>query len=333
MKIMKRTTLIVLAVAVAMAGCDKPQTLASRSTAAAVERSSWQTPFGAGTLYTTAHYHIYSTVTRPALMAVAPGFMEAAHDYYSTLTGLDSLPHQDAASADNHAPIYLVATRRQWANLTSQLVKQNLDVYLCIDAGGFCYHDTCVFWDVGGLETLRLAAHEGLHQYFGRHNAHLPIWLEEGLCVSAEGFDLQGGEVVFQPERNLIRSSTLRTALLRHQWIGIEELVSMDGGDAVQNPRPGAAVEYYAQLWALTLYLQSRPETHAAVRRIIADCAAGKVPLQELTPQDRDAVTRDATHRTPGKLLAKYIFRKYVSEDFEAFDKGYQAYAMKLVGL
>jgi hypothetical protein len=336
---MKRITLIVLAVAVAvavavaMAGCDKPQTLPSRSTAAAVERSSWQTPFGAGTLYSTAHYHIYSTVTRPALMAIAPGFMEAAHDYYSKLTGLDALPHEDAANQDPRAPIYLVATRRQWANLTSQLVKQNLQVYLCIDAGGFCYRDTCVFWDVGGLETLRLAAHEGLHQYFGRHNAHLPIWLEEGLCVCAEGFDLQGSDVVFEPERNLVRSSTLRSALARHQWIGIEQLVSMDGGDAVQDPRPGAAVEYYAQLWALTLYLQSQPETHAAVGRIIADCAARKVPPPQLTPQDRDAIARDPTGRMPGKILAKHIFRKYVSEDFDAFDKGYQAFATKLAGL
>lgn len=330
---MKRITLIALAVAAAMAGCDKPQTLPSRSMMTSVEKSSWPTPFGTGTLYSTANYHIYSTVTRPALMAVAPGFMEAAHDYYRALTGLDALPYEDAAPQDKRAPIYLVATRPQWAHLTSQLVHQNLQVYLSIDAGGFCYRDTCVFWDVGGLETLRLAAHEGLHQFFGRHHAHLPIWLEEGMCVSAEGFDLRGGEVVFQPERNLLRMSTLRTALVRHRWIGIEQLVSMDGGDAVQNPRPGAAVEYYAQLWALTLYLQSRPETHAAIGKIIADCAAGKVAPLELTPQDRDAVTRDPTGRMPGKLRARQIFRKYISEDFEAFDKGYQAYAMKLAGL
>ena len=333
---MKRITLIVLAVAAAMAGCDKPQTLPARSLATAVERSSWQTPFGAGTLYSTANYHIYSTVTRPALMSVVPGFMEAAHDYYSKLTGLDSLPHEDAAPPDKRAPIYLLSTRREWAHLTSQLVHQNLQVYLSIEAGGFCYRDTCVFWDVGGLETLRLAAHEGLHQFFGRHKAHLPIWLEEGLCVSAEGFDLRGGEVVFQPERNLVRSSTLRTALLRHEWIGIEELVSMDGGDAVQ-PSPGAALEYaleyYAQLWALTLYLQSRPETHAAVGRIIADCAARKAAPLEPTHQDRDAIMRDRTGRMAGKLLARRIFRKYISGDFEAFDKGYQAFAMKLAGL
>jgi hypothetical protein len=330
---MKRITLVVLAVAAAMAGCAKPQTLPSRSMATAVEKSPWPTPFGAGTLYSTANYHIYSTVTRAALMAIVPGFMEAAHDYYSKLTGLDALPHEDAAPQDKLAPIYLVATRRQWAHLTSQLVHQNLQIYLCIDAGGFCYRDTCVFWDVGGLETLRLAAHEGLHQYFGRHNAHLPIWLEEGLCVSAEGFDLRDGGVVFQPERNLVRMSTLRSALVRHEWIGIEQLVSMDGGDAVQNPRPGAAVEYYAQLWALTLYLQSRPETHAAVGRIIADCAARKVAPSELTPQDRDAIARDRTGRMAGKLLARQIFRKYVSEDSDAFDKGYQAYATKLAGL
>ncbi len=324
---------MVLAVAAAMAGCDKPQTLPSRSTATSVQTSPWETPFGPGTLYSTANYHIYSTVTRPALMAVVPGFMEAAHDYYSQLTGLDALPHEDAASRDKRAPVYLVATRRQWASLTSQVVRQNLQVYLHIDAGGYCYNGACVFWDVGGLETLRLASHEGLHQYFARHNAHLPIWLEEGLCVSAEGFDLHGAEVVFQPERNLVRMSTLRSALLRNDWIGIDQLVAMDGGDAVQNPRPGAAVEYYAQLWALTLYLQSRPDTHAAVGRIIADCAAGKVPPLKPTAQDRDAIARDPTGRMSGKLRAREIFRKYISGDFEAFDKGYHVYAMKLAGL
>ena len=186
-------------------------------------------------MYCTAHYRLYSTARRPALMSAMPGFLEAAHEHYIKVTGLADLP------GDAPLPVYMLAQRQQWAHFTEQLVRENLNIYLSIDAGGYCYHGTCVFWDVGGLGTMSLAAHECLHQFFARHNARLPIWLEEGLCVSAEGFDLQNGGVVFDPKRNLLRMSCLRNALVAGRWIDIEQLVSMDGGDAVQNPRPGAA--------------------------------------------------------------------------------------------
>jgi hypothetical protein len=132
---------MVLAVVVAIVGCGGPGARVSpvsRPLATAVQTSPWQTPFGPYTLYTTPHYRLYSTVTRKALMSVAPGFMEAAHDRYAQLTGL-------------------------------------------------------------------------------------------------------GDRVTFQPERNFVRMGSLRTALVQHRWIPVEELVAMDGGDAVQNRRPGVA--------------------------------------------------------------------------------------------
>jgi len=150
------------------------------------------------------------------------------------------------------------------------LVGENLEIYLSIEAGGYCYRDTCVFWDVGGVETLRLAAHEGFHQFLGSHNAHLPMWLEEGLAVCCEGMDLRDNGVVFEPERNILRMDSLRTSLINRHIIPVEQLVSMDAGDAVKNARPGAALEYYGQLWALSLYLQSSPQNacrHAANHR------------------------------------------------------------------
>lgn len=325
---MKRIPWIILSAAMLAAGCEQPGGSGElRPMTTSVRTAPWNEIFPSGTVYTTPHYRIYTTVSKPLLMSIAPGFMEAAHERYTEITGLK------APQIQKPAPIFLLATRRQWAEVTSQLVKENLNVYLSIDAGGFCYRDTCVFWDVGGLETLRLAAHEGLHQFFGRHDAHLPIWLEEGLCTSAEGFDVQGTRVAFRPERNFVRAGSLRTALIQHRWIQIERLVAMDGGDAVQDRRPGAALEYYAQLWALALYLQSRPDTQAAVRQIIADCSGGRVPAVELTPQERQAAASDPTRRMGGKLLARQVFLKYVTRDLKTFDRDYQAFARKLAGL
>lgn len=326
---MKRTLWIFLSAAVLAAGCGpgaagkgelRPMTTTVRSAA-------WTDLFRGGTVYATPHYRIYSTVTRPMLMSIAPGFLEAAHDRYTEITGLNG------GGSQKPAPVFLLATRPQWAEVTRQLVQENQNIYLAIDAGGYCYRDTCVFWDVGGLETLRLASHEGLHQFFGRHDAHLPIWLEEGLCTSAEGFDVQQQNVAFRPERNFVRLGSLRTALIQHRWIPIEKLTAMDGGDAVQDTRPGAALEYYAQLWALALYLQSRPDTQAAVKRIIADCSGGRVPAVELTPQERQAASADPTHRLGAKLLARHVFLQYVNRNPESFDRDYQAFARKLAGL
>ncbi len=278
-------------------------------------------------MYCTAHYRLYSTARRPALMSAMPGFLEAAHEHYIKVTGLADLP------GDAPLPVYMLAQRQQWAHFTEQLVRENLNIYLSIDAGGYCYHGTCVFWDVGGLGTMSLAAHECLHQFFARHNARLPIWLEEGLCVSAEGFDLQNGGVVFDPKRNLLRMSCLRNALVAGRWIDIEQLVSMDGGDAVQNPRPGAALEYYAQLWALAIYLQSRPDTRADVRQIINDGVAGKIAIAQFSPDQLGQVRSDPTGRAAGKLQAKEIFLRYVSSDLAEFDKGYRQFARELAGL
>jgi len=319
-----KSIVLSLAGLLVLAGC-KSAPPAGDSLIVPVEKSAWQTPFGHGTVSATEHYQIFSTVSRPALMAAFPGFMEAAYARYAAMTGLKN-------DAQEPAQIYVLATRKQWDHFTRQMVKDNLQTYLSIDAGGYCYHGTCVFWDVGGVQTLRLAAHEGLHQFLGSRVGHLPIWLEEGLCVCAEGLDLESERVVFEPRRNRSRLACLRNALVARHWIKLEQLVSMDGGDAVRSTQPNYALEYYSQLWALVQYLQSKPETRQAVESIIADAASRNLQ-PPLNAQLLKEMARQGAGANPGKVFARLVFQKYIVQDLEGFERGYIEFARKLAEL
>ena len=174
-----------------------------------VRRSSWSSPYASGEQLRSRHYRIYCTATNPQLVAIAPGFMEAAYENYLRLTSLPDRP------ADEPMPIYLLGTRKEWAALTLKVAGPQAGTYLKIEAGGYYRNGVCVFWDIGGLGTLAVASHEGLHQFLHhRLRQSLPIWMEEGLATLSEGYHVEGERVWFTPERNLFRFRDLRVAIV-----------------------------------------------------------------------------------------------------------------------
>ncbi|MBL7132839.1 MAG: hypothetical protein ISS78_01955 [Phycisphaerae bacterium] len=306
----------------AVAGCRARDA----SIVSMAKRAPWKTPQGEGVRLTTKHYDIYTTVKDPRMQAYFPGFMEAAYLNYLSLTGLR--PRRPAKPM----PIYMMATREQWADLTRRRLKEQAGPYLSIQAGGYCHDGVCVFWQLTGRKALSVASHEGLHQLFHhRLRHHLPMWLEEGLCTVAEGHHVAGQAVRFTPDRNLFRFENLRTAIINGQWIPLRRLLHMDAGEAIEDPRK-SPVGYYGQVWALARLLRSNKRYAAGVRRMLADAEAGtfhkplKVPRRALAELQLRA-------RAYNRTISEPLFKHYISKDLEGFEREYKAYARKITKL
>lgn len=299
------------------------QPVALRSLGHDAQKQSWPGPYAHGTRITTRHYILYTTSTDEGVPQMLPGFLEQANHEYHRMTGLPESP------AEKPATVYMLANRDEWADLTRRLVKDQPNTYLSIGAGGYCYQGTCVFWDIGYMQTLPVAAHEGLHQFLGANlRDSLPMWAEEGLCVVAEGFWIQGQQVHFAPD-SWMHIYDLKTALGKGYWIPLRELLSMDAGDAVGG-NAQRAVAYYAQLWALVRYIQSQPPYRAGLERMIADARAGRC---------REALGKGwlefAMLKPDGKgynrRLSEPFFRRYITNDLDGFERAYTQYARELL--
>lgn len=291
------------------------------------DRHSWTGKGFSGKELVTDNYRIYSTATGRAIELYLPGMMEAAYENYLDLTGLEPRPQVDRMD------VYVMGNREQWALLTRSVVPESqVNTYLSIQAGGYCYDDTCVFWDLGGFRTFPVAAHEGMHQFFAHRLEHpLPLWLEEGLCTLAEGHEINGKTVVFDPHENHERFQGLRDSIIRGDWVSLEELLSMHAGDAV-GKAPGKAGGYYGQLWALALFIRSEPTYSEGLEKLFADAENGEMHTAlSIAPERFERLARrrgEYNHR-----LSVPIFRRYICQDVERFERQYYAFAKKVAKL
>ncbi len=288
---------------------------------------AWDTPNSRGHLLVTDHYRIYTTINRRHLRQYLPGLMEASHSRYLELTGLRD------HGASKLMPMYVMANRQEWAALTTKRLGSRAGPVLSITAGGYCYDGVCVLWDIGPRGTLSVAAHEGLHQFFShRLKQSLPMWIEEGICVLAEGHQLSKGVLTFTPKNNPSRITALRNAIVNGHWVRTEKLLPMNAGDAVSTGIAEKALGYYGQVWALSMFIRSVPKYNAGMQRMIADAQDGRMHIaMGLTA---DALTKLKRYgRAYNRTVAAPLFKYYISDDTEAFEVQYKAFARKLAGL
>jgi len=222
--------LLLAGVWVCLAGCNGPDApkIAGYPILIDTETRQWNTSHSEGWLLKTDHYRIYTTVRARPLHQYLPGLMEAAHSRYLDLTGLSD------RRSDEPMVVYVMSTRQEWAALTTARLGNRAGTVLSITAGGYCYDGVCVLWNIGPRATLSVASHEGLHQFFAhRLKQSLPMWLEEGMCVMAEGHHVHDGTLTFTPEDNPSRMTALRTSIINDHYQPIAKLLPMDAGDAV----------------------------------------------------------------------------------------------------
>lgn len=313
---------LLLVMPLTVLGCNLPAQQKGHDLRVAVRERAWDASSG-GRELRTQHYQIFTTCSSRQLTDAVPGFMEGAYRNYLNLTGLDDRP------ASSLMAIYLMGDRRQWATLTQSVVGEQAPLYLAIEAGGYCYQKVCVFWDIGGLGTLATASHEGLHQFLAcRMKNQLPMWLEEGLCTQAEGYQIFGNEVIFTPGENGIRYGDLRAAIMSDQWIPLVKLLPMDAGDAVAKSTR-AAVGYYGQLWSLALFIRSDSRYRAGLVRLLSDAEQGKlnqavgVPAEALAELQRQG-------RAYNRVMSQRLFQHYICEDLARFEKEYRLFSLEL---
>ena len=287
----------------------------------------WEGGSSPGRELVSTHYRIFTTSSSPEILNHLPGFMEAAHENYLAITGLPARPQT------KRMPIYMMASRQEWAALTQSIVGPQWGTYSSIQAGGYCYKGVCVFWDLGGVAALSVASHEGLHQFLAhRLEDRLPMWFEEGLATLAEGYQVHSQAVRFTPERNSSRFSDLRKALVNDWWIPLADLLPMDGGDAVKLWPPGRTVGYYGQVWALGHFLRSDPAYTQRQGRFLADAEAGR--LHRALKLSREGLKRlQQRGRAHNRAIALPLFKYYVARDLANFERRYRAHARKLARL
>jgi hypothetical protein len=217
--------------------------------------------------------------------------------------------------------MFLFADREEWAQFTRATIDQSAHPLLAIEVGGYSAGGRAVLFalppDYDRL-TLKIAAHEGWHQYVQRSfREALPTWTDEMVAVLAEGFLVDAdGSYRFEPLLNPERLSQLAAVLDTGRWRTLEELL---GGDptVLLGSDPTRAVDYYAQLWVLGIFLAVDEQGWSGIERLLRDAARGRMQRELGRPSAGD--------------LGRVSFRRYVASDLAKFEGGYRAFATALV--
>ncbi len=290
-------------------------------------RDKWTHPQGVGQVITTTHYRIFTSASNPVLVRHLPGFLEAAYANYIDLT------HLTPEKAGKPMDVYMLASRQQWVHLTKHVFGAKAP-HLSISAGGYCYRGIGVYWDLQNRATLSVAAHEGLHQFLHHTMRHrLPLSIEEGLGVAAEGFHIREDEntVVFLPRHNPGRYVTLRKALVNNRWIPARKLLTMTAGDTMRG-MTADTLAWYSQVWALSMFLRTSPDYREGFYRMLTDGQAGKFHLAMNVPADAYArlMARGGIY---SRTVAAPLFAHYITTDMDTFERRYLAFARDLAAL
>ena len=307
-------------IALSLVGCgEAPSTSQSLETKQRV--GVWTGGPERGRVVETDHYRVFTTVHRRAVDDSIGGFLEAALRQYTDLTGL--------SSPSNGGPmeVYLFATRGEWAALTESRFGPGAAPSRLLEYGGYTHQGVTVCWDIGGLATFAVASHEGMHQFLSRRLVdRLPLWAEEGLAATAEGFVMDNGQVRFTPDHNVLRLADIERALTRGPWLPIDQL--LEANSVSQASRGSSAgVSYYGQLYALCHFLRHDPAYRDGWRRMIAEAADGR--LSGRLPLAQRGLARPAYDRA----AARKLFETYITTDLPAFEQRYRQHAKGMVGL
>lgn len=246
----------------------------------------------------TRRYVIRTTAASSASGLLLPGFMEGSLD--RTLREL-GLPKPEAPME-----VFFLADRAEWAALlVRELPPARAERYLRIERGGFAENGRAFFFDLGVRDTMRIAAHEGWHQYAQSALIDpLPAWLDEAIATWMEGFKWEtmgGARPVFLPWANEGRFARLRALHQAGQTRSLAELLESTPDDALAGAPSGAA-DYYAEIWALGLFLLDDAERRTAVERLLADAASGR-----LRPRMRAEGAELASWRVGSAAYVVYI--------------------------
>lgn len=281
----------------------------------AVQVEPWTYGAEAGSILTTEHYRIYTTVSpEDPLYETIPQLMEGAYTQYRIVA--PNIP-----LSDRPMDCYLFGKRSDWVDFTRRRTGALAKIYLQIAYGAYALGDVFVAYDIGDYRTLSAAAHEGWHQFASRNfRGRLPAFMEEGVATLFEDTSKLDPLPRWNLQVNANRVHGLWRTLEHRYAFPLEELITLDAGDVIH--RPGDRIDaFYCQNWAFIRYLRDGDGgTHrAAFERLLADVAAGTVwGLPPGRSRDWD------------KSRVRPILEHYLDEPFEQIDREYQAFCRKI---
>ncbi len=283
-------------------------------------RERWVYMQREGARITTPNYHLLTTAQDLPIAQTLPLFLEASlarhRRFAGTSFGGPALPNPTG-----RMQMFLFSSRDEWAEFTRDTVDASAHPLLAIEVGGYSAGGRAVLFALPpnyDRLTLKIAAHEGWHQYVQRSfREALPTWTDEMIAVMAEGFVVDAdGSYRFEPLLNPERLSQLDVVIAAGRWRSLEDLLAGDPTELLGS-EPARAVDYYAQLWALGIYLAVEPKRWAGVERLLRDAARGRLQRELGRPSASE--------------LGRVAFTRYVSSDVLAFNDGYRAFTNALV--
>jgi len=296
---------------------------AAKAPAFGLTREQWKFGDVAGQKLQTDHFDLYVTLTDDLMTEVLPRFLETCHKRYVEVLG-------DRPADEGRLTTYVFDTRPQWWEFTEKFSPNELGTYQYIANGGYTDQATAtaVLWWIGRDNTLAIVAHEGLHQYVARHlREPIPAWLNEGLATQMEAFELNDGVPKFNPRQNFFRRNYLKDALVEQSrgLYALPEFLNMHAGQAVASPLKSTST-YYAQAWALVLFLMEGPNKKycEGFRMLLQDAGTPALP----TAAKAYAV---ASPESASLGFGEQVFRRYIAEDYDGFMAEYTAFARELV--
>lgn len=283
-------------------------------------REPWPYLQRQGEQITTRNYIILTTAQDRPVARELPAFLEASLARHRTFAG-STIRGPALPGPPGRMQVFMFADRDEWAGFTRATIDDSAHPLLAIEVGGYASGGRAFLFALEPPRndlTLKIAAHEGWHQYVQRSfRDPLPTWADEMIAVMAEGFVVNdAGKYVFEPLANPERWSQLRAIAQADRWQPLEDLLTGNPTDLL-GESPMRAVDYYAQLWALGLYMATDQNRWTGIERLLRDAAYGRL-LRELG-------------RPEGARLGPLAFRRYVSSNIHAFDADYRAFASALV--
>ena len=171
-----------------------------------VTKSKWYFDGEEGVQFVTPNWNIYTTIPIPRIVESLPDFYSDLLGHYTTVFG--DLPYPQ-----KRIDVFMFATETQWQLKLLQMLGEDAKEWYSLGRGGLTVDGTAVLYNLDrrgrSRVTLRIAAHEGWHQYAESvFKDSLPTWLDEGIGTWMEGFRIRNGEIDFMPASNWDRLST-----------------------------------------------------------------------------------------------------------------------------
>jgi hypothetical protein len=217
-----------------------------------VVKSKWYFDGEEGVQFVTPNWNIHTTISIPRIVDSLPDFYSDLLGHYTTVFG--DLPYPQ-----KRIDVFMFATETQWQLKLREMLGADAKDWYSLGRGGLTVDGTGVLYhlDKRGRSrvTLRIAAHEGWHQYAEAVFENcLPTWLDEGIGTWMEGFRIRNGEVNFTPASNWDRLSTLRKIVSADKLDSLNTLLTSEPSALLSTGR-STLLSYYAQLWALTSFI------------------------------------------------------------------------------